>query len=490
MVDSVRSALVSLWAHPTSTEERAFLCCGAFVAPCTVLTVRHIFEKHKNVWLRPLAAGPTSMAMQPPAELHPTLDAALVRIESMPPHATWMTCDSTPQFDTVPNSYKMWGYFEGREHAPLDVSVQAFDALANPARYTLAPKHPAGYSGAGIVRAGRLWAIATEHYVDPNINLGCAIGVHQIWQDWLQPRLAVTAATSPQPSSARLADSEALRTSIANDLVVALTRVFEHPAVRGFTSIDIEGNGVPRSILPILSGARSPTHRRDTGARLVASVFHLARDLTNDIDAQLISLPAGGKRYLRQRLTEAMGRAARLCLNPARLQAADVLDQTLLVSARSERQAMLVARTSPEKSWSIQTGSGLPRVVDRHVLSPTIEFGEGDDARRELARLLYAREHPTNYVPDKLSEPELSELRTWLFSEKTEGRTRCLVMRSSGTAVFGESVRAWLAAMGVGLIALTDDQSAELFWIEEEELFGVILAFLQRFEQNAVWKDT
>jgi TIR domain len=190
---AVRSALVSLWKHAASTAKAHFVGTGVFIANATILTVAHAVKPGRPIWVRPVADAAQAYPIKGDPVCDATFDAALITLESMPPHATVLPLDPAERsFDATSSAYRLVGFFQGQEQAPWPVSVSSFEAQAMPPRYLTTPKHPVGYSGAPLVRKGRVWGLVHEHFADPNTGFGCAVAVHQLEQ-LLKPLLQQTA---------------------------------------------------------------------------------------------------------------------------------------------------------------------------------------------------------------------------------------------------------------------------------------------------------
>lgn len=204
MADDLRPALASLWRSRTSTAETDFLCSAAFVGPGLLLTAGHVFEDRPaaEVFVRP-AVDATLAYPITALQRHGELDAALVRIERHPPGARVLPVQIDPTVQPG-DACTLNGYFEGRLETGLPLRVLNWDPAAR--WFVIAPRQPAGHSGSAICDGDRLWGLSVEHYVDPTVDRGCAIALHQLWRGWLQallpapPPTAATSAAAPAPT--------------------------------------------------------------------------------------------------------------------------------------------------------------------------------------------------------------------------------------------------------------------------------------------------
>lgn len=472
---AIHPALVSLWGHPDSTHEQHFLCGGVFVQARTVLTVAHVFDDHAQVWVRPLEGSLQAYPVVGVVRRHPRLDAALLQIEQMPPKASVLTLDTSEGYEPTAHAYTLNGYFEGEMETPQALTITKFDASNH--RHLTTPRHPKGHSGSAVCRAGRLWGLTTEHYVEPTADRGCAIAVHQLWPGWLDGLLSVAAPWSPP----RASDDQ--RTLLIEDLRSRLNNVFLRPALSGQGVVPMQ-DGIPRLVNRELA-----LDTPDLGKRLVQALLTLVRQLTDAIEGQSLNLTPKDRQALKQCLCAVMGGAARLCLDLDKLPAGSALEFVIDIAANTDEGASLAARRQPHHAWKTSRQHGIHVLADDYLLKPGIEIGEGQDAQRDLARLVLAREDPTGRVPDKVTDDMLHKLRGFLHNEADEGRTRFFVLRPADLQKFSAELQAWTLQLGVGLIVRRDNDG-RLFLYEEDLLLGKLQAFLRVFEEHPEWRAT
>jgi hypothetical protein len=188
-----KGSVVSFWFSEYDTSPDSFACSGVFVASKRILTVAHVFDSGRKLWVRP--KGDMEQAYLPVAqpELHLKLDAALVDIELMPADCVPARLDRS---DAIPaegnNAFLINGFFAGKYEAPFDSRWVAFEA--NDSMHRLDTKHPKGHSGSGVSRDGLLWGMTITHYKDPNVHRGCALSLAQLWPGWLEKLVPAPAA--------------------------------------------------------------------------------------------------------------------------------------------------------------------------------------------------------------------------------------------------------------------------------------------------------
>lgn len=473
---AIHPALVSLWGHPDSTREEHFVCSGVFVQARTVLTVAHVFDAHAQVWVRPLVGSLQAYPLVGEVHRHPQLDAALLQIEQMPPKARVLEMDGGASYEPTTQAYSLNGFFEGDAETAQALTVVKFDAASH--RYLTTPRHPKGHSGSAVCRAGRLWGLTTEHYLDPTTDRGCAIAVHQLWPGWLDGLLGVAAAASRSPPGTTIGQ----RSVLVEDLRSSLAAVFLRPAINSQAAVAML-DGIPRLVQRELA-ADGP----DLGKRLVQALLTLARQLADVIEGQPLNLTPKDRQALKQCLCAAMGCAARLCLDLDKLPAGSALEFVIDIAANTDEGATLAARRQPHHAWKTSKQHGIHALADDYVLKPGIEIGEGQDAQRDLARLVLAREDPTGRVPDKVTDDMLHKLRGFLHNEADEGRTRFFVVRPADLQKFSAELQAWTLQLGVGLIVRRDNDG-RLFLYEEDLLLGKLQAFLRVFDEHPGWRS-
>ena len=474
---AIHPALVSLWGHPDSTHEQHFLCGGVFVQARTVLTVAHVFDDHAQVWVRPLEGSLQAYPVVGGVRRHPRLDAALLQIEQMPPKASVLTLDTSEGYEPTAHAYTLNGYFEGEMETPQALTITKFDAPNH--RHLTTPRHPKGHSGSAVCRAGRLWGLTTEHYLEPTADRGCAIAVHQLWPGWLDGMLGMAAVPSRSTASSTVGQ----RAVLVDELRSSLAAVFLRPAFNNQSAVPML-DGIPRLLQRQLA-----VDELDLGKRLVQALITLARQLADVMEGHALNLTPKDRQALKQCLCAAMGCAARLCLDLDKLPAGSALEFVIDIAANTDEGATLAARRQPHRAWKTSKQHGIHALADDFVLKPGIEIGEGKDAQRDLARLVLAREDPTGRVPDQVTEDMLHKLRGFLHNEADEGRTRFFVVRPADLQKFSAELQAWTLQLGVGLIVRRDNDG-RLFLYEEDLLLGKLQAFLRVFEEHPEWRAT
>lgn len=468
-----KASLVSLWRHATDLSIDHFECSGVFVGNGLVLTVKHVLAAGGALWVRPLADATQAYPVRGVPIAHPELDAALLRIETMPAGARAAVCDPHATFDQVARRLTLNGFFEGRSEAAHAIQLLAFDPIE---RYHLIEgKQPKGHSGSGVAVDGRLWGLTIAHFTDANTHRGCVVTLGQLWPGWLEGYVPDGPA-----ASAPVTEGQARQDVIAR-LRDLMADAFKAPLWASQKSIVFK-DGLPLDLQRAL--VRDDA---DLGRRCVVGVSDLARALERAMAARDPDLPPSARRQLRAELFEAMGCAAKLCIDldaaPRAASAAWVVD----VPAESAEGATLVARPNPEKSWRPAVRDGLPSLHDPHAIGVPIEMGEGEDAQRELIRLAYASVSVTNEVPRDITPEIERRLRGLLHHEADEGRVRFVVLGPRDLGKFSPEVIAWTRRMGLCLIALKGNDGC-LFLFDEPLLLAKLQAFVRHFEDNPEWK--
>jgi hypothetical protein len=184
-------SLVSFWRSQYDCSPNFFVCSGVFVGDGLILTVKHAFEDPDNatLWARPHSGAAQTMPLlqsphTDPRLKHPSLDAALVLVEAMPLHACAAPIDFGGNLNALGPDVTLNGYFRGHHERPLPLRVVQFDATLR--HHETEPKHPEGYSGAGVASGDRLWGISYAHYSDANIARGCVLSINQLMNGWLE----------------------------------------------------------------------------------------------------------------------------------------------------------------------------------------------------------------------------------------------------------------------------------------------------------------
>ncbi len=469
------SPLVTLWSSADNTRADYFVCTGVLVAPRWVLTVAHAVPKGADgVWIRAVAEGLVAYRPQK-VERHDTLDLALLELPRAPDGSAPVGVGIADSLDKGLPNYQMHGAFRGNEHAPISVSVLAFEAQADPPRYQFTPKQPPGYSGAPLLRDGKVWGIATEHYSDPNTFVGCLVGLHQA-TDWLsqhvlQPIVRTSAET---PAEARTATVKQLR--------AVMRSRFAKPPLSDQAWVQLE-DGVPQEVRRAIA---SPSGA-EQGRRCVEACIQLARLATQALVLDELAISVGQRAALREALFEAMGLAAKLSLNEAAVPGTVGRDTRIVVDARVPFGAMLVVRERPQKSWATGQVGTIVTVEDRFARILRGEIGDGEPAVDELKRHAWASISPDGVCPDgPLSGTQEFVLASELFSLYQDGRAFCAIFLGDTASPQSAEVQDWARQHQVTLVQLNERDNSALFLVPETELHAYTKQFLSLF-QNPVW---
>jgi len=480
--DSVIGALASLHTHPTDDSEAHFLCSGIFIAPGYILTVRHAFDgvPPSNVWVRPQANRSPAVPILGTAEFHPSLDAAVIRIESMPLGARAAELDCGAAF-LAGQKYLLYGYFENRVQSALPRTVTAFDFQDR--RYTVEPQHAAGMSGGGLWIKNALWGLVTERYLDLSANRGCVIALHQIWEGFLD-RMPGTAARNPGRGNPATVVHE-LRHRLIEDFRTIVHELLRLSPLREWSYLQHEAAGSP--VLRVLSSIDT----RLFGEEALSCVIDLTDAINQAVLEGEMRLSPSQALPIRSRLFRSMGMAARLCLDPSQLESLKTMGQRIEVAASTREGGLIATRERPDVGWEPrQYDVDAPTVTDRFSAELGLESGEGEDARFGLASLIASMPsqiNPTGRAVHLRDQIALRKWRAFLTDERSRGRGRYLVLGSAQRTALGQEMEAWLDWFGVSVLVLLGDE-ADLFWLEEDLLLGRIQGFVHSFENYRHWK--
>jgi hypothetical protein len=480
MPQDLSSALVSFWAERDRSSEDAYLGGGVFIADNLILTAAHVVPTDpEKVWVRVEASGTLGKSIDGRVDRHPELDVALVRLRTpMPAAARALACDVETRYDRPLHEFQLCGYFEGKLEQPHPLTVTCFDDEEQ--HYLSTLKQPCGHSGSPVCHGPRVWGVAIRHYTDGNVHRGCIVALAQV-RAWLEPLLAecgVGLSSHEAPAAAH-----ALAGKFLGRLQHQLATLHaSHPALA-----DVDDDGLLAGLRDALQSAKERRQAAD-GRECVDRLMKLTRRITEALDEPpLDTLPRAERAALRRRLKCAMGSAAKLCLEPSGLAAGFANVALLEIPADTAHGATLVMREEPDRNWVYEIRGGLPRVRDQHALELPIELGEGEDARRELARAIHASVSPTGETPKEISQALMDQIGGLAHSEAAEGRARYLVLGRSETAKLPQDTRQWLRdRLHVDTLQLAG-ANGRLFVYPENLLFGRLQEFLKLLDRPE-WK--
>jgi len=465
----VEDALVSFWSSPDSKDEAHFVGSGFFIAPCKVLTAKHLFKREGGLWLRPergtSAITPASVAS------HPELDAAIATLDVMPEGATVLR----PLLDSsFRGEVKLNGYFEGKLEAPHPYTVTTFDS--NFRHYLLSPKQPQGHSGSAACVDQRVWGMTIQHYIDPNTLRGCALAIHQL-RPWLCEQI---------PDLGRMLLPPSWDEWVASGRA-GLTACFDSPVFPPLL-------GGPEGGLPDpLSNALATTTASTLGMRCVEALIDVLKRGAERLNDGSATLGRTQRDTARERLREAMGVGARLCLNPEKLPCRALddgsgLDAIIDFEAINAASAAISTGLNRGKCWEagVAPSGGRSTLKDKWAHSAGFEMGEGVDRQKELARQFHRILYPASPLPVEVSKATLREIRGELRSEAKEGRARLLVLKGELPDALRQELSDWMQRhLGVSLLLLRepDDDSAPYYLCDEGELLARIHEFVKLINQ-------
>lgn len=457
MSEQITKALVSFWSHHTDTGKQHFVCSGVFVKPGWVLTVKHAFleQSPDSFYVRPNTGDLQAYPVQGAPLLHPELDAALVRIEVPPTGATCLDFDFRTEDELGTGQTQLFGFFEGRLEKELTTEILNFEAQGR--YYVSRPKHPVGHSGSPLCIGSKVWAVASAHYLDGNTPRGCFISAGQL-RSWLDDLLAgLVEKAEPPSTTATLPERlKALRTALVN--------AFAHIKVESGTGLKLH-EGLPLVLHQVLADGNEKT-----GEACLDALRGVLEQLNDEVSAGQLGFGAGGREKFRGAMQVALAAAGRVCLDLSCVQQVEDAHQ---IPADTREGAALAVREAPHKSWVSGERWGLPALLDKHAFELPQELGEGEYAKDEIARGLFASLSPSGQPPASMTGDLRKHLQGRAFVEAKKGQQRFLVLKREDTKLLDPALRAWVKDMNLGLLELQGDDG-RLFWFAEPELLATL----------------
>ena len=471
-ISRIAQALVRFWDHPHNRDPRLnYVCSGVFIAKNRILTVEHAFDGGRTLWAEPRFAG-QAYALVGSRSTHPRHDAACVDIEVMPANARWLELDPTTQHAQLSTDCTLDGFWRsGEEH----VRVQVLNFAPDKNWFITTPKHPQGHSGSALCHLGKVWAIAVEHFADPNTDRGCVLAIQQLWHGWLDalvPGPAVVHVDPPPPVS------DARKVTVAQ-LRTVVHRLFSHDLAGTQPFVELV-DGLPK----LLAEALAQADPKVQGSRAAEAVIRTAEALLASIKRAELTLAVHSRLPVRDALFEAMGRAARLCLDLDRLPGSIDADTHVIVPARLPEGATLALRASAHKCWALDLSDGISRLRDPRLQRVRLELGEGQPRLDAMTRLAYRSVAVGGTVPVDISDDALMWLRGELNNLRLNDQTHCFIVSHSYAA--DQAMQDWAQHYNVCLIALQPAAGLPIFLMEEALLLGRVKHFVSLFD-NKDW---
>jgi len=251
--------------------------------------------------------------------------------------------------------------------------------------------------------------------------------------------------------------------------------------------LERQSDGLPYALHEILASPTVP----GVGELCVERVIELTKACHRLVRDGELALVESERVALREGFLSAMGRAARLSIDPAKLVSSGIdptgkMTPRLEVPAFNAAGAGIALRTRPPGCWELGLEAGIPVLKDKHVEDVPVEMGEGVDTRSALARQAYLTLGDPRHAPDTLSESLYRTIKARAKSEARDGRARILLPRNPLPDETLADLQAWLeATLGVYLMVLRkpEDPSATLFSWDEDDLLARIASFLQLLDQ-------
>lgn len=457
MSERITKALVSFWSHPTDTGHEHFVCSGVFVKPGWVLTVKHAFKQASG----PLYARPNVGALQPyPIQGEPLLDcdldAALVRLEVPPAGTTCLDFDYRNEDELGAGQTQLFGFFEGRLEKELATEILNFEALGR--YYVSRPKHPVGHSGSPLCIGGKVWAMASAHYLDGNTPRGCFISATQL-RAWLELHLSdVGAVATPAGALVSLPERlKALRTTLVN--------AFAHIKLEPGAELKLH-EGLPLALHQALADGNEKT-----GEACLDALREVFKQLNDENSSGQLIFGAGGREKFRAAMQVALAAAGRACLDLSCVQQTGDAHQ---IPADTSQGATLAVRDAPNECWvSKQVWEDLPpALLDKYTFDLP-EAGEREYAKDEIVRRLSVTFSPTGQRPTSVTTDRIKHLKGLSHVAAKKGQRRYLVLKREDAQLLDPALRAWVKEMHLGLLELQGDDG-RLFWFAEPELLATL----------------
>ncbi len=251
--------------------------------------------------------------------------------------------------------------------------------------------------------------------------------------------------------------------------------------------LERQSDGLPGALHEVLVSPTAP----GVGELCVESVIELAKACHRLVRDGELALVESERTALREGFLSAMGRAARLSIDPAKLVSSGIdptgkMTPRLEVPAFNAAGAGIALRTRPPGCWKLGLDAGIPVLKDKHVEDVPVETGAGVDTQSALARLAYLTLGDPKHAPDTLSESLCRTIKGRAKSEARDGRARILLPRNPVPDAILAELQAWLeATLGVYLMVLRkpEDPSTTLFSWDEDDLLARIASFLLLLDQ-------
>ena len=470
---SLRPAMVSLWKDKESRNvDKNFLGTGTFVAHRCILTVKHIAAKHRELFA--IVHGETLASNISRAELHPELDIALVFLADHPPGVEIAGIDDA--LFSLGDFIQMGGYFSGRYEYPSEAVVKQFSD--DDRHWLVDQKQPVGYSGSPVVVGEKVKGVVCRHYDDKNIHRGCFIAVNQ-FIDWLNPHIEKTSAQITDIGEPPI-DARALE-RIHKQARSEIKRALSGKLLRLFDELECDEKGVPRAIREALE------HDADTvGKETVAAILQIVREMRSAIEDDQVQLTPKAKTAILDQIKEGLGWATRLCVDKGGAQYASACNFVdLKIPLDQPAGATMVVGTPRNKSWKVGEKSGLAMLEDEHAIDARFEFGEGDDVKKGITKLVAASFAIEGKFNGDVDKKLLNRLQGDAQGAAEDGQERFVVITSQSDGALNSEIRQWIRSnLGIGCIELTGfDQERGLLTVKEGYLLNRIKTVLEELSK-------
>lgn len=145
----------------------------------------------------------------------------------------------------------------------------------------------------------------------------------------------------------------------------------------------------------------------------------------------------------------------------------------------------MVVGTPRNKSWKVGERSGLTMLEDEHVIDANLEFGEGEDVKKGIAKLVAASFAVEGVFNGDVDKKLLNHLQGEAEVAAEDGQERFVVITTQTDSAVNSEIRQWIRSnLGIGCIELTGfEQERGLLTVKESYLLNRIKSVLQELSQ-------
>lgn len=469
---SLKSAMVSLWKDKHNREEKNFLGTGVFIAPRCILTVKHIAKTQDPLFAISYTSVLASQIRR--VECHEELDISLIWLVDHPADAKTIQVDDSAVYPG--DSVEIGGYFEGQYESPSDAIVKKFSP--DDRHYLVDIKQPVGYSGSPVGVGGKVKGVVCRHYEDKNVHRGCFIAVNQ-FIEWLNPHIG-KASISIASKNEQPIDSSALE-RIHKQARSKIREALSGNSLRLFNGLECDDKGVPRVIREALEHDANTVGKKSMGA-----ILQVVNGMRLALEDDQVQLTPKEKSAIRKKIKELLGWATHLCVGKGGAHYVSTRNFVdLKIPLDRPAGATMVVGTPRYESWKVEQRSGLAMLEDEHVIDASIEFGEGEDVKKGIAKLVAASFAVEGNFNGDVDRKLLNHLQGEAEVAVQKGKERFVVLTSQSDSSVNSEIRQWIRSnLGIGCIELTGfEPECGLLTVTEGYLLNLIKSVLQELSQ-------